>query len=135
MNNISLIGNLGKAPETRFFESGAQITTFSIAVRRSFVKQGDPDTDWFQCECWRKIAEIAANYLQVGSKVGIVGRLEFDHWTDTQTGAKRSKPIVKVDRLTLIEKKTQPPANLPVGNSSPAGYPPAGPSIEDDIHF
>lgn len=130
MNNVSFVGNLGKAPEVRCFESGTQKSTFSLAVRRAYARQGEPDTDWFQCECWGKTAEIAANYLQSGSKVGVTGSIQNENWTDRQTGAKRLRPVVKVDRLTLIEKKSQPPTNPPVGS-----YPPAGPSIEDDIHF
>lgn len=100
MNSIVLIGRLTRDPESRFFESGTNVTKFALAVDKGYGK--DKEADFFDCEAWGKTAEVVANYCQKGKQVCIQGRVEFEHWNDKATGQKRSKPIVKIDKVQLL---------------------------------
>lgn len=121
MNVTTLIGNLGREPEVRYLNSGSIVAKFSIAVRRSYQKEGQPESDWFDCEVWGKVAEVVANYVKKGHKVCVSGAIEFEYWEDKQTGMKRSKPIIKVKDLELLTPKDsqQPPAYAPQEQQPP----------------
>lgn len=74
-SQITLIGNLGGEPESRYSPSGDMVVSFSLAVNKSWTKDGvkQERTTWYRVSCWRKLAEVAAQYLTKGSKVMIVG--------------------------------------------------------------
>lgn len=107
MNTICIAGNVGKPPEVKFFDSGTVKATFSVGVRPR-VKDGD--TEWFDCEAWGKTAETIGNYVTKGTRVGITGYVFTEKWTDKQTGQKRSRKIVRVDRLDLLSSRNDSPA-------------------------
>lgn len=73
MNNISIIGRLGKDPEIRQTTNGKSVCNFSVAVNRRFNKD---ESDWFNVTCWGKTAEFASNYLSKGRLVAVTGRME-----------------------------------------------------------
>ncbi len=99
LNQINLVGRLGKDPDVRYFESGASKAKLTLAVHR---QNQDEQPDWFELELWNKTAEVAANYSQKGSLIGIEGELKLESWTDKRTGLLRSKPVIKVHRLELL---------------------------------
>jgi single-strand DNA-binding protein len=82
-----------------------------LAVNR--IKRDDPP-DWFELELWDKTAEIAANYVKKGGLIGIKGSLKLDTWSDRNTGANRSKPVIRVEKLDLLGSKRD--------NESSMGY-------------
>ncbi len=104
LNKINLVGRAGRDPEVKYFESGSQKCTFTLAVNRRTSNRDEPP-DWFDLEIWGKTAEIAANYVKKGSLIGITGALKFDRWQDRTTGEDRSKPIILVDQLDLLGSK------------------------------
>jgi single-strand DNA-binding protein len=104
LNKINLVGRAGKDPEVKYFESGSQKCTFTMAVNRRTSNRDEPP-DWFDLELWGKTAEIAANYVKKGSLIGITGALKFDRWQDRTTGEERSRPIVHVELLDLLGSK------------------------------
>lgn len=73
MNKVILIGRLTKDPETRYTQSGLQVTTFTLAVDRRFAKKdsNQPKADFIPIVAWRKLAEICANNLAKGRRVEI----------------------------------------------------------------
>lgn len=102
INSVVIVGNVGQDPEMKYFESGSVKTTMSIAVNR---REKDADkTDWFRIELWGRNAEIAGEYVRKGSMVGIEGKLEFNHWTDSE-GNKKVNNYILADRLRLLGKK------------------------------
>jgi single-strand DNA-binding protein len=103
INLVHLVGRAGRDPELRYFESGSVLCSLTIAVNRPTSKTDEPD--WFELEIWGKTAEVAANYVRKGSLIGIQGSLKIDTWTDRNTGANRSKPRIRVDRLDLLGSK------------------------------
>ncbi len=100
MNTVNLIGRAGKDPEIKYFESGSVKTSISMAVDRYNGKDKEKTTDWFDLEAWGKTAEILGEYVKKGNQFGITGNLEFQTWE--KDGEKRSKVIIKIDRLDLL---------------------------------
>ncbi|TVR15074.1 MAG: single-stranded DNA-binding protein [Phormidium sp. GEM2.Bin31] len=103
LNVVTLVGRVGADPDVKYFESGAVKCRLSLAVNRPTNKTDKPD--WFNLELWDKRAEVAANYVRKGSLIGVKGSLKIDHWQDSQTGADRSSPMIRVDRLDLLGSK------------------------------
>jgi single-strand DNA-binding protein len=104
LNTITLVGRAGRDPETRFFEGGTVVTNLTLAVNRP---SRDEEPDWFNLEIWGKQAQVAADYVRKGSLIGVVGRMTSEQWTDRNTGERRSKALVKVDRLALLGSKAE----------------------------
>ena len=108
LNVVHLIGRVGGDPDVKYFESGAVKCRLTLAVNRRSRRSDQPD--WFNLDLWGKTAEVAANYVRKGKQIGIVGRLEINHWQDYNTQAERSSPVIKVDRLELLgSKRDEPP--------------------------
>lgn len=78
MNEVILIGRLTHDPDLRFLQTGTAITRFSIAVDRSYKKNGNVVTDFIPIEVWGKVSEFCANYLNKGRLVAINGSLHLD---------------------------------------------------------
>jgi single-strand DNA-binding protein len=110
LNVIHLVGRAGKDPEIKYFESGKVLCNLTLAVNRQTSKSDEPD--WFKLDIWGKTAEIAKNFVRKGSLIGITGSLKFDSWSDRNTGAKRSSPIIVVDRLDLLGSKRDNEQNV-----------------------
>lgn len=100
LNVVTLVGRVGRDPDVKYFESGSVVCKFSLAVNR--VSRSNDEPDWFNLEIWGKTAEIAANYVRKGSLIGVTGSLKFDQWQDRSTGAQRTSPVIRVDRLELL---------------------------------
>ncbi|MGL5060009.1 MAG: single-stranded DNA-binding protein [Microcoleus sp.] len=99
-NQVAILGNAGQDCESHYFESGNNKSAFTLAVRRS-----KEETDWFAIQVWGKLAEIAGQYVAKGTRVGVIGHLNLETWTDRATGELRSKPVVVGDRIELAGKK------------------------------
>lgn len=111
LNRVQLIGNLGKAPESRFTPSGKKVTHFSIAVSQRWKSNGETkeSTEWVNIEAWGRLGEVCQEYLKKGSLVYVEGRLKTDKYEDKG----ETKYYTKVVALSLqfLDKK---PAEEPV---------------------
>ena len=107
MNIISVIGNLSKDNEFKILPNEKQtaILKGSIAVKRSFAKEGTQDTDFFQFVIFGKGAESFNKYTKKGSKVGLVGEMNIDK-QETADG-NRYWPKLKVDKFDFLTPKQQ----------------------------
>lgn len=103
LNSVTLVGRVGGDVEIKYFESGSVVANCTLAVDRRTRNSDQPD--WFNLELWGKTAQVAADYVRKGSLIGVTGALKFDAWTDRNTGAERSKPVIRVDRLELLGSK------------------------------
>ena len=108
INSVTLVGRAGRDPEVRYFESGSVVANLTLAVNR---RGRNDEPDWFNIEIWGKQAQVAADYVKKGSLLGITGSFKVDSWTDRNTGAPRSKPVVRVDRLELLGSKRDSDSN------------------------
>jgi single-strand DNA-binding protein len=103
LNIVHLVGRAGIDPDIKYFDSGSVKCRLTLAVNRRSSKDAEPD--WFELELWGKTAEIAGNYVRKGSLIGVQGSLKIETWNDRTTGAARSKPVIRVDRLDLLGSK------------------------------
>ncbi len=99
VNQVVLVGRVGRDPEIRYFESGTSMATFSLAVNRPTK---DKKTDWFDIKLWGRQAEIAGEYVRKGSLIGIEGSLDFDTWNDKTSGELQVKPMIMGSSLRLL---------------------------------
>ncbi len=108
LNKVMIIGNLGRDPEMRFLPSGGAVTSFSVAVTRSWKSQdgnNQEETEWFNVEAFSRLAEIANEYLSKGKKVYVEGRLRTRSWDDKNTGEKRYRTEVVANDIQFIEPR------------------------------
>ncbi|QSJ19716.1 single-stranded DNA-binding protein [Nostoc sp. UHCC 0702] len=103
INIVHLIGRVGIDPDIKYFESGTVKCRLTLAVKRKSRNSDEPD--WFELELWGKTAEFAGNYVRKGRQVAVKGSLKFDTWSDRQTGTSRSKPLILVDQVDLLDSK------------------------------
>jgi len=107
MNNVTLIGRIGNAPELRYTPNNTAVCTFSIALSERWKdNSGDMQerTSWVDCEAWSKTADAINQYFAKGQRIGITGSLRQDTWTD-KDGNKRSRLKVVVNSFDFIESK------------------------------
>lgn len=110
LNKVMIIGNLGRDPEMRYTPSGKPVTSFSVAVSRSFVKpEGERTevTDWFNVVAWGRLAEICSQYLTKGSMVYVEGRLETRSW-EGDNGQKHFRTEVVASDVNILDRKGRP---------------------------
>ncbi|MBD2386711.1 single-stranded DNA-binding protein [Cylindrospermum sp. FACHB-282] len=118
INIVTLVGRVGTDPDMKYFESGSVKCKLTLAVNRRSRNNDKPD--WFNLELWGKTAEVAGNYVRKGSLIGIKGSLKFDTWSDRQTGANRSTPVIQVDQLDLLGSKRDGDGGM--GDMSPENF-------------
>ena len=112
VNKVVLIGNLGADPEVRFTPSGVQVVSATLATSEGWNdKNGERQerTEWHRLVLWRKLAEIADQYLKKGSKIYVEGKLQTRSWDD-QKGHKRYVTEVVVNNLEMLDGAGGPPA-------------------------
>ncbi len=111
LNKVMIIGNLGRDPEMRYTPSGKPVTSFSVAVSRSWVKpEGErtETTDWFNIVAWGRLAEICSQYLTKGSMVYVEGRLETRSW-EAENGQKHYRTEVVASDVNILDKRGRSP--------------------------
>lgn len=104
VNKVILIGNLGKDPETRYMSNGDAVTNITLATTDTWKdKNGEKQekTEWHSIVFYRKLAEIAGEYLKKGRSVYIEGRLETRKWTDKQ-GIERYTTQIIADDMKML---------------------------------
>ncbi len=104
VNNVNIMGHLGRDPETRYMPDGKPVTTISIATSKTFKdRNGDKQerTEWHRIVLFGRNAEIAQEYLKKGAMAHISGELRTRKWTD-KAGVERYTTEIIGQRLTLI---------------------------------
>ena len=107
-NKVILVGNLTRDVEIRYSQSGSAIGNVGIATSRKWKSQTGEQKEevlFIDLTFFGRTAEIANQYLRKGSKVLVDGRLTFQQWT-AQDGSKRSKHIVTVESLQMLDSKS-----------------------------
>lgn len=137
LNKVMLIGNVGKDPEMRYTASGSAVTTFSLAVNRTFnSSEGErrEETDWFEIVTWQKLAELCSQFLQKGRQAYVEGRLQTRSW-EGQDGQKHYRTeVVAQTVLFLGSGPGGRPARMESYDDSPATAG-AGQVDPDDLPF
>lgn len=131
LNSCSFTGRAGRDPEIRYLESGNQVANLTLAVS-GFKRDAKPL--WLSLTIWGKTAQVAADYVRKGSMIGVSGELEQETWTDPTTGEERSKIILNVRSLTLLDGKPKEEGS-PSQSFAPVGNPPSGGYDDSDLPF
>jgi single-strand DNA-binding protein len=108
LNKVMVIGHLGKDPEMRYTPSGRPVTTFSVAVSRSWnTADGErrSETEWFNIVAWGNLAEICKQYLHKGQQVYIEGRLQTRRWEDKEGQKHTSVEVVANEMMMLGDRR------------------------------
>lgn len=106
MNKVHLMGRLVRDPEVRYIQnaSSTAISKFSIAVPRKFKREGEPESDFFNCVCFGKAAELVEKHIKKGTKIIITGRVENNNYTNKE-GQKVYGMQVVVEEIEFAESK------------------------------
>ena len=146
VNKVILIGNLGKDPEVRYMPNGNAVANITLATSESWKDKSSGEqqekTEWHRIVMFRRLGEIAGEYLKKGSKVYIEGKLQTRKWQDSSGNDRYTTEIV-ADQMQMLdsrggsadfssESKSAPAAApAPVAASASAG----GGDFDDDIPF
>ncbi len=108
VNKVILIGNLGKDPETRYMSNGEAVTNITLATTDTWKdRNGEKQekTEWHRVTFYRKLAEIAGEYLKKGRPVYVEGRLETRKWTD-KSGADRYTTEIIAHEMKMLGSRS-----------------------------
>ena len=150
VNKAILIGRLGKDPETRYMTNGEAVTNVSLATSENYKdKSGEKQerTEWHNIVFYRRLAEIAGEYLKKGSLIYVEGRIQTRKWQDKEGRDRYTTEIVANEMKMLggkpgggsfevVENQSSAPAR-----SAPAAKPAAPAAkgnfdnFDDDIPF
>jgi single-strand DNA-binding protein len=129
-----VIGNLGRDPEMRYTPSGVPVTSFSVATTRRWTNangEQQEKTTWFRVTCWRKQAELTAQYLKKGRLVLVEGDIDASSWTDKEGNARASLELTATTVRFLGTREGE--GGEPIAAHAVAGG--EFPGNEDDIPF
>jgi single-strand DNA-binding protein len=148
VNKVILVGNLGADPEMRYMPNGDAVCNARVATTESWKDKQSGEkkeiTEWHRVVFYRKLAEIAGQYLKKGSQVYLEGRIRTRKWTDKE-GQERYTTEIEANEMQMLGRREG------MGDAGPrenAGTPRAAPTkpaatssgggfndFEDDIPF
>jgi len=108
LNKVQIIGHLGKDPEMRYTPSGKPVTTFTVAVSRTWNSadgERHNETEWFNVVSWGTLAEICKQYLVKGQQVYVEGRLQTRRWDDKEGLKHTTVEIVATEMMMLGDRR------------------------------
>ncbi len=105
INSVTVIGRLGMDPEIRTTESGTSVASFRLANHEYRQVNGERQTvtHWFHCVAFGSLAQLCAEFVQKGAKVGIHGKLRQRLW-ETPDGDKRSTIEIHVRDIEFLSR-------------------------------
>jgi len=139
VNKVILVGNLGADPELRQLASGDAVCTLSVATSERYKDRAgeqQTNTQWHRVVLYRRLAEIANQYLRKGSAAYFEGRLTTRKWTD-KSGVERTTTEIEAHELTLLDRAEAPrPVVKPVAyGAATVAKPELESAWDDDVPF
>lgn len=135
LNKVLLIGNLGADPEIRYMPNGDAVTNVRLATTDSWKDKASGDrreiTEWHRVVFYRRLAEIAGEYLRKGSSVYIEGRIRTRKWQD-KDGQDRYTTEIEATEMQMLGQRGGAPASQPASPPSGGG---GFADMDDDIPF
>lgn len=111
INTVALMGRLTADPELRQTTSGVSVSSFTLAVDRGYVKQGEErQTDFIDVVVWRNTAEFATKYFRKGDMMAVVGSLQTRQYQDKE-GHNRKAVEVQAQNISFCGGKQQQQIN------------------------
>lgn len=156
LNKVMLIGNLGADPEVRYMPSGEAVTSIRLATTMRWkdrqTGERKESTEWHRVVFFRRLAEVAGEYLKKGSQVYIEGRLQTRKWQG-QDGQDRYTTEIVADDMQMLGSRSGGTANYSENqggyaasnnassasarpqSQAPSAPPPSYDDFDDDIPF
>lgn len=123
LNRVILMGRLVADPELKTTPSGLSVTSFRIAVDRSYAKAGEErQADFFNIVCWRNTAEFVCKYFRKGSLIALEGQLQTRSYQG-KDGTTRYMVEVLADKVSFTGEKQDKQENKPQGYPKQTGTP------------
>ncbi len=150
VNKVILIGRLGKDPETRYMPNGEAVTNITLATSEKWKdKAGEKQekTEWHNLVFFRRLAEVAGEYLKKGAEIYVEGKLTTEKYE--KEGVTRYSTKIIVNEMTMLGSKSsggssfevvEKPAAAEKSSAAPASKAPAQAksnfdNFDDDIPF
>jgi len=130
LNRVTLIGRVGKDPETSFTAGGnSQLTKFSLATSEYYLKNGErvEKTEWHNIVLWNKLSENYKESIKKGSLLYLEGKIKTNKWQD-KDGKNRYNTEIWGGLIRLLDKTTK-------GNNSKTNNKTNNKNFRDDIPF
>ena len=135
VNKAIVIGNLGADPDIRYMANGNAVTNLSLGTSESWKDKNTGEkkerTEWHRIVLYRRLAEVAGEYLKKGAKVYIEGRIQTREWEDKE-GHKRYTTEIIGDNMQMLDgrgkstEKPDEPKTIPAALNN---------DFDDDIPF
>ena len=119
LNKIIVIGNLGTDPEMRYTPSGNPVTSFRLAVSRTYTTSDGErrdETEWFTVVAWQRLAELCNQYLAKGRRAYVEGRFRSRSW-EGRDGQMRFANEIVANQILFLD---QPPDISAPGGDQPS---------------
>ena len=132
LNNVQIIGRLGKDPESRYTTGSKHVVKFSVAVEAYVPKDSDrpKHTEWFNVVAWEALADVCHKYLSKGDEVYVQGKLETREYE--QEGRRKYWTELKMDQMQMLRTKGKEGQQQAAPPSSSNAQPP---DFDDEIPF
>lgn len=138
INKVIIVGHLGNEPEMRSMPNGEAVANISVATSESWTDKTTGErkevTEWHRIVLYRRLAEIAGQYLHKGSQVYVEGRLKTRKWQDNN-GQDRYTTEIQGDNLQMLGSAQAPSAATPKPTAAQPNQPPATDNFDDNIPF
>lgn len=150
VNKVILVGNLGQDPDVKYMPNGDAVVNVTLATSDTWKDKASGEnrekTEWHRIVMFRRLGEIAAEYLKKGSKVYIEGKLQTRKW-QAQDGSDRYTTEIVANEMQMLDSRggqdssgggaayAPRPAAKPAPAAQPAQAAPVDTSFDDDIPF
>ncbi len=138
VNKVILVGNLGKDPEVRYTPGGEAVTNITLATTDSWKDKATGEkkeaTEWHRVVFFRKLAEVAGEYLKKGSQVYIEGSLKTRKWKDKEGQDRYTTEIVASEMTMLGGKQKDLSESKPMASTASEASP-KQPIVRPDYVF
>jgi len=134
VNKVILIGNVGKDPETKVFDSGTQMSKITLATSKTYKKDEEKveDTQWHNVVFWRGLSKVVDKYVVKGARIYIEGEIQYRSYEDSD-GNKKYITEIQATEMKMLSKRdnlqtqSEPKGDVD-GNKADAPQ-------DDDYHF
>ena len=124
LNKVTLIGNLGADPEVKYMPTGDAVANITLATSMRWkdrqTGERKESTEWHRVVFFRRLAEIAGEYIKKGSQVYVEGHLRTRKWQD-QAGLDRYTTEIVADELHMLGSRSGGTASMG-GDQTPSSY-------------
>jgi len=107
VNKVTLIGNVGRAPDIQQLEGNLVVAKFPLATTENYKDRNGntvSQTEWHTVVLWRGLAELAQKFLHKGSMIYVEGRIRYRSWEDKDKIKRMSTEIV-ADNFVMLDKR------------------------------